>query len=66
VDLVGRTDFLRDHGKALLDLGDVLRMGGQADAADAAVRAGLELYEEKGDDVMAGRARSRLEATGSA
>ena len=66
VSLVGQTDFLEQHGKALLDLGDVLRMGGELDAARAAVRAGLELFEEKGDDVMAGRARSLLAATGTA
>jgi tetratricopeptide (TPR) repeat protein len=66
VSLVAQTDFLEHHGKALLDLSDVLRMGGELDAARAAVRAGLELFEEKGDDVMAGRARSLLAATGTA
>ena len=66
VELVARTDFLRSHGDALLDLGEVLALGGQPHKAAAAVRAALELYEEKGDTVMAGRARARLDATGSA
>jgi tetratricopeptide (TPR) repeat protein len=66
VELVAQTDFLRHHGEALLDLGDVLALGGERQKAAAAFRAGLELYERKGDTVMAGRARSRLDATGSA
>jgi class 3 adenylate cyclase len=66
VDLVAQTDFLRHHGDALLDLGDVLALGGEPQEGAAAFRAGLELYEQKGDTVMAGRARSRLDATGSA
>jgi class 3 adenylate cyclase/predicted ATPase len=66
VDVVGQTDFLQHHGNALLDLGEVLRLAGKPKEADAAVRAGLQLYERKGDVVMAGRARSRLEAVGSA
>jgi tetratricopeptide (TPR) repeat protein len=66
VELVARTDFLRSHGDALLDLGEVLALGGEPQKAAAAFRAGLELYEQKGDTVMAGRARSRLDATGSA
>jgi class 3 adenylate cyclase/tetratricopeptide (TPR) repeat protein len=64
VELAGQTDLLRHRGDALLDLGEVLRLGGQAVAAAAAVRAALELYEQKGDRVSAKRARSRLEAGG--
>jgi len=66
VELVAQTDLLRDHGDALLDLGEVLALGGEPPHAAAAFRAALELYEQKGDTVMAGRARSRLDATGSA
>jgi tetratricopeptide (TPR) repeat protein len=66
VELVARTDFLRTHGDALLDLGDVLELGGEPQQAATAFRAGLALYERKGDTVMAGRARSRLDAIGSA
>jgi len=63
---VARTDFLRSHADALLDLGEVLALGDEPQQAAEAFRAGLELYEQKGDTVMAGRARSRLDATGSA
>jgi class 3 adenylate cyclase/tetratricopeptide (TPR) repeat protein len=63
VELVARTDFLCNHGDALLDLGEVLALGGELDEAAAAFRAGLELYEEKGDTVMAGRAHSMLDQT---
>ncbi|MFL5932345.1 MAG: BTAD domain-containing putative transcriptional regulator [Gaiellaceae bacterium] len=66
VELVARTDFLRSHGDALLDLGEVLALSEEPEQAAAAVGAGLELYKEKGDTVMAGRARSRLDATGLA
>ena len=66
VELVGQTDYLRSHGDALLDLGEVLALGGDSEGAAAAVGAGLKLYERKGDTVMAGRARSRLDATGPA
>jgi len=63
VELVAQTDLLRHRGDALLDLGEVLRLAGQPAEADAAVRAGLELYEQKGDRVSAARARSKLGAT---
>jgi len=66
VELVARTDFLRSHADALLDLGEVLALGDEPQQAAEAFRAGLDLYEQKGDTVMAGRARQRLEATGSA
>jgi class 3 adenylate cyclase/tetratricopeptide (TPR) repeat protein len=66
VELVAQTDFLRSHGDALLDLGEVLALGDEPQQAAAAFRAGLELFEQKGDTVMAERARSRLDATGSA
>jgi hypothetical protein len=41
-------------------------LAGEPQQAAEAFRAGLELYERKGDTVMAGRARQRLDATGSA
>jgi class 3 adenylate cyclase/tetratricopeptide (TPR) repeat protein len=66
VELVARTDYLHSHGDALLDLGEVLALGGDSEGAAAAIGAGLDLYERKGDTVMAERARSRLDATGSA
>jgi tetratricopeptide (TPR) repeat protein len=64
IKLVAQTDFLRHHADLLLDLGEVLALSGDQPKAAAALRAGLELYEQKGDTVMVGRARSRLDATG--
>jgi tetratricopeptide (TPR) repeat protein len=66
VELVAQTDFLRHYADALIDLGEVLALGGESQKAEEALRAGLELYEQKGDTVMAARARERLDATGSA
>ena len=66
VELVAQTDFLRSHGDTLLDLGEVLALAGQTQKAAGALRHGLDLYEQKGDTVMAARARSKLDATGSA
>jgi class 3 adenylate cyclase/tetratricopeptide (TPR) repeat protein len=65
VELIAETDVLRHRGDALLDLGEVLRLGGQPVEAEAAVRTALRLYEQKGDLVSAARARSQLGAGGS-
>jgi Flp pilus assembly protein TadD len=62
VRLGERTDFLTVHGAALLDLGTVLRRGGRADEADAAIRAAVELFRRKGDVVSAERAELALQA----
>ena len=51
---------------AFLDLAEVLQLNGQPPEAEAALRAGLELYERKGDLVSAERARTRLEQVRSA
>ena len=61
VELAGRTDFLRDRGDADLDLAEVLQLNGKPHESAAALAAGLQQYEDKGDLVSAGRARSRLE-----
>jgi class 3 adenylate cyclase len=66
VELVAHTDLLGHQGHALLDLAEVLSRTGERREADAAVRAALQLYEEKGDKVMAAQARSMLEAGVSA
>ena len=58
VRLIEPTDLLTDRGDALLDLAEVLRLGGRATDAEAAARGGLELYERKGNLVSAARARS--------
>ena len=55
VRLAERTDLLTLHAEALRDLGEVLRAGGRPEDADAAARAALDLYLQKGDVVSAGR-----------
>ena len=44
----------------MLDLAEVLELGGKTAEAEAVNRDALELYERKGNLVSAGRARSRL------
>jgi len=58
VRILEPTDLLTDRGNALLDLAEVLRLGGRAAEADMIARGGLELYERKGNLVSAARARS--------
>jgi class 3 adenylate cyclase/tetratricopeptide (TPR) repeat protein len=53
-----QSDFLSNHGDALMDLAEVLRLAGRwSDAVDAFARA-RALYERKGNIVMAERART--------
>jgi class 3 adenylate cyclase len=66
VELAASTDFLTLRGDAFLDLASVLEVGGQAPEAVAALSAGLELYERKGNLVSAERAKARLEQVDSA
>ncbi len=65
VRLVARTDLLQHHGDALVDLAEVLRLGGRLADADAAARQALELFTEKGNVVSAGQARSLVAAIAS-
>jgi tetratricopeptide (TPR) repeat protein len=60
VALVAATDLLTHHGDAMLDLAEVLELGGKTAEAQAANREALELYERKGNLVSAKRAESRL------
>jgi ATP/maltotriose-dependent transcriptional regulator MalT len=62
VALGARTDWLNDHGDALLVRSGVLRAAGDAEGARAAAGAALELYERKGNRVAADRARAALAA----
>ena len=66
VELAGGTDFLRERGHAFVDLAEVLQLNGKPHEAAEVLAAGLEQFEEKGDLVSAGRARSRLEQVRSA
>jgi tetratricopeptide (TPR) repeat protein len=46
--IMARTDYLDQHGRALVHLARVLRDAGKEDEAVAAAREGLALYEQKG------------------
>ena len=61
VALVEPTDLLSHRGDAMLDLADVLRTCLRTTESDHATRAGLEIYELKGNTAAAARARSLLE-----
>ena len=60
IALVEPTDLLSHRGDAMLDLAAVLRICAGTEAADAATRAGIALYELKGNEAAAARARSLL------
>jgi class 3 adenylate cyclase len=62
VALAGTTDALNAHAAALVDLADVLALAGED--ARPELQQALALYEEKGNLVMAERARSNLERAG--
>lgn len=61
VALVKPTDLLSLRGDAMLDLADVLRTCNHQEESDRAIRAGLEMYELKGNLAAAARARSLLD-----
>ncbi|MBA2462344.1 MAG: AAA family ATPase [Actinobacteria bacterium] len=60
LSIVERTDLLGLQGDVLLDLGEVLRLSGREDEAHGCAERALALYERKGDDVSAERARAVL------
>jgi ATP/maltotriose-dependent transcriptional regulator MalT len=60
VALIEPTDLLSHRGDAMLDLADVLRICGRTNETDLATRAGLGLYEQKGNIAAAARARAQL------
>jgi predicted ATPase/class 3 adenylate cyclase len=62
VSLAGRTDFLVQHGDALVDLALILQDADRPEEAAAAALAGLHLHEQKGNLVTAGRIRADLGA----
>jgi tetratricopeptide (TPR) repeat protein len=61
VTLAARTDFLNQHGDALLELAGVLAETRRTREARAAVDEALGLYERKGNLIAAARARQQLE-----
>jgi class 3 adenylate cyclase/tetratricopeptide (TPR) repeat protein len=56
-----KTDLLDAHGDMYGDLAQVLLFAGKPGEAAAALEQALASYERKGNVVMAGRARARLE-----
>ena len=54
------TDYLNHRAECLVRLGEVLRLAGKAEEAAGAAGRALELYERKGNEVMAARARAEL------
>ena len=61
VALAVRTDFLNQHGDALLELAVVLDRAGRTAEARAAIEQALDRYGGKGNLVAAAGARRRLE-----
>jgi predicted ATPase/class 3 adenylate cyclase len=61
VALAARTDFLNQHGDALLELAAVFTKAGRTPEARAAVGEALGLYERKGNLISMARARQQLE-----
>jgi hypothetical protein len=64
VGLVEATDLLSHHGDAMLDLAAVLETCDREAESRQAARAGLALYERKGNLAAATRARSLLDRQG--
>jgi class 3 adenylate cyclase/tetratricopeptide (TPR) repeat protein len=61
VAFAAESDFLLDHGDALMDLGEVLELSGQPEAAAESIEEGIRYFELKGNVLLADQARARLE-----
>jgi class 3 adenylate cyclase/predicted ATPase len=55
------TDMLDMKADTMLDLGRVLELSGRRDDASAALRRAIELFEQKGNVLMAGRTQAWLD-----
>jgi class 3 adenylate cyclase/DNA-binding IscR family transcriptional regulator len=60
VQLAEATDMLNDRAGSLLDLAEVLDIGGRRREAVRAIEAAVDLFERKGNVVSAERARASL------
>jgi class 3 adenylate cyclase/tetratricopeptide (TPR) repeat protein len=60
VQVAEATDMLNDRAGSLLDLAEVLGMGGRQQEATHAIQAAIDLFEHKGNVVSAERARASL------
>jgi class 3 adenylate cyclase/tetratricopeptide (TPR) repeat protein len=61
VAIAERTDWLNLRGDARMDLAEVLRLMGREDESRQNIQLAIELFEQKGNSVMASRARTFLE-----
>ena len=59
VRLAESTDGLNRRAKAERDLAEVLQLAGRLEEAGAALNRAIELFEEKGNIVSAGRTRAQ-------
>jgi tetratricopeptide (TPR) repeat protein len=64
VVLAQQTDFLNQHGDALLDLAEVRRLDGRTAEARRPAAEAVRLYEQKGNIVSAARGKVFLKALG--
>src|SRR5919197_5201142 len=60
VSQVGQTDMVDSHARALADLGAVLPLAGRVDDAEREFEQALNLFERKGNVVLAAKARRDL------
>jgi class 3 adenylate cyclase/tetratricopeptide (TPR) repeat protein len=60
VDIASRTELVIDHGDALMDLGEILRLSGKGFEAAQVVEEALHMFEAKGNIVMVAKARRVL------
>jgi class 3 adenylate cyclase len=63
VAFASESDLHLAHGDALMDLGEVLELAGEEEAAAAAIQQAIDLYELKGNVLAANRARALVAAT---
>ena len=61
IDQIDRTDEVNHHAEVRMGLVEVLRLAGRADEAGGALGEALARYEQKGNEVMTGRARALLD-----
>ncbi len=61
VTLAETSDFLHSHTDALMDLAEVLSLGGRSEEAAMAVQDAIQLFDHKGNVIAAAQARARLE-----
>jgi tetratricopeptide (TPR) repeat protein len=66
VQITGNTELVDGQAMTLSDLAEVLRLADRPEEAATALHEALELYEQKGNVVLADRTRERLAGLGTA